>query len=836
MEKKNWQFSASCKLRKITGIILTVCVVLSAFSSVCLLANAEGEATTQKAMYYEVGVKGEADVVSSSSSSYYGRMIFRFGGISNTDKHYVLSFDMKTEKGGVPWKFRWNAVKGNQDKNNDLEPARVEGNRYFFYLDVNSTTAAGSDGILLFTMFMAEKSAGYVSNFELYETDSNYVKTGNKNLADTYGDFTNWNKGNYTTKGDGYLELTDLMKNDSGRVEDVASDYFDKKDAKMMYYKATSAGEGRVIFRFPSDSSSTSNFCYKLSFDLKTTVGTAPTKFWGQDGTKATAELVSVVGTKYTFNVKVPKISNGYANVFSMFFPAGSEGYISNIEMYRCDANFENVKSYNYAAAYGDFSVWTKEAQSDIKYVGSLQLAQNMDSKTGTVEAMPKYFFENRAMYYEVGVKGGTGVYNQNESNGRMFLQWDNVSKGKKYVLSFDMKATVGSVPYAIRYSLDGNSKNYLLEPYSVDGHHYEYRIDTTGVNQTSNFILYYFFAPKSAGYLSNFEMYETDSDYNKVEGASNLADTYGDFMDWKKSDYQTGEGTVGADRLMKTITGENEPVSKDLFTTSAPKALRYSVDTTNGSNNGRIIFRWADDSSSTTDRYYLVKVTVKGSAPKAIWGHDGYDASVQMTVGETTSKGTEYIAKVKARNTSHAHRTSILLSAGSKGYITNFEVYRSVDSTFSSVNYEYNYGAVYGDFSTYSADTQSNTSYVGSLQVYTDTTDNGAYNNTSVSIVDIDDICPDVHDYTHCKKPGNVNKLNEYRECEKCGEKIYINNINGDADNVIDIRDLVALYKYIENAESVNVKAFMADLNDDNEIDSSDVAVLRSRLLGIFA
>lgn len=834
MEKKNWQFSTANKICKALGVILTLCLVISAFSGLGTLVSAEDEANTQKAMYYEVGVKGEADVVSPSASSYYGRMIFRFGGISNTDKHYVLSFDMKTVKGGTPWLFRWNAVMGNSNANHDLEPARVEGNRYFFYLDVNSTTAGGSDGILLFNMFMAEKSAGYISNFELYETDSNYVKTGTENLAGTYGDFSRWNKESYTTKGDGYLELTDLMKTASGRVDPVALDYFDKKDAKRMYYKTTSAGEGRVNFRFPSNSSSSSNFCYKLSFNLKTTVGTAPTKFWGQNGTADNAKLISVDGTKYTFNVKVPKINNGYANVFSMFFPAGSEGYISNIEMYSCDANFENVKSYNYAAAYGDFTVWSKEAQTEIKYVGSLEVNSYMSEETGTVVDMPEYFFEDRAMYYEVGVKGDTDVYKSTDSNGRMWLQWDGVSKGKKYVLSFDMKAAVGSVPYAIRYSLDGNANSYLLEPYSVDGYHYEYRIDTTGVNQTSNFILYYFFAPKSAGFLSNFEMYETDSNY-EVTGTQNLASVYGDFMNWNKSNYSSGEGTVGADRLMKTNTGDNKSVSKDFFTSSAPKALRYSVEATNGTNNGRIIFRWADDSSGTTYRYYLVKVTVKGDAPKAIWGHDGYsDVVEQMTVGETTSNGTEYIAKVKAKNTSHAHRTSILLNAGSKGYITNFEVYRPSDSTYSSINYEYNYGAVYGDFSTYSMDTQSDNSYVGSLQVYT--TADGDYNNISVEVVNKEDICPDVHDYTHCTVVGNANQLDEYRECEKCGEKIYINNINGDAENVIDIRDLVILNEYIENSESVNVKEFMADLNDDDEVNLSDVSVLRSRLLGIFA
>ncbi len=710
------------KLNKIVTLILAISILASSLSGIGIIA---GASNTAKAMYYEVGVKGEGDVVSSSSSSYYGRMIFRFGGISNNNKHYVLSFDMKTEKGGVPWLFRWNAVKGNSSANHDVEPARVEGNRYFFYLDVNSTTAAGSDGILLFTMFMAEKSAGCVSNFELYETDSSYVKTGTENLADTYGDFTKWNKGNYTTKGDGYLELTDLMKNASGRVDTVASDYFDKKDAKMMYYKAAS-GEGRVIFRFPSNSSSTSNFCYKLSFDLKTTVGTAPTKFWGQDGKSEYVELVSVVGTKYTFNVKVPKINNSYANAFSMFFPAGSEGYISNIEMYRCDANFENVKSYNYAAVYGDFSVWTKEAQSDIKYVGSLQLAQNMDSETGKTEAIPADFFTKpiiqkklQAMYYEVGVNGDTDVIDGSKYRGRMIFAIGGISNNNKhYVLSFDMKTTKGGVPWLFRWNaVKGNSAaNHDVEPARVEGNRYFFYlyVNATTADGSDGILLFnMYFAQKSAGYISNFEMYEADSDYN-VTGTENLADTFGDFKKWDKGSYSSGDGTLSLKELMKNDSGKVEEVTEDFFEVKDAKMLHYK---TTSDGEGRMSFRFPTDSSASANFCYKLSFnlkTVSGDAPTKFWGHNGKSELVK----KIDIDGTKYTINLEIPKIQNGYATdfSIFLPKNSEGYITNFEMYRC-DSNFENTQ-SYNHAAAYGNFNVWTKDAQPEGRFVGSLNL----------------------------------------------------------------------------------------------------------------------
>lgn len=676
-----------------------------------------------QAMYYEVGANGDTDVV--DGSKYRGRMIFNIGGVSNSDKHYVLSFDMKATKGGVPWIFQWSANSGS--KNNSIVPAKVEGNKYTFNISVNGTTASNCNGILLFNMYFAEKSAGYVSNFEMYEADSDFKVTGTENLADTFGDFKNWSKEAYTSGG-GKLSLNDLMKTVSGRVDEVSEDFFTVLDAKRMYYKTTSDGEGRMSFRFPTDSSASSNFCYKLSFNLKNVSGDAPTKFWGHNGKAELVKKVEVEGTKYTINLEIPKIQNGYATDFSIFLPKDSEGYITNLEMYRCDSNFENPQVYNHAVAYGNFSVWTKDAQPDTKYVGSLNLIQNMDSETGKLSSIPNGFFDAtagnekpKAMYFEVGKQGETDLIKSNASSyyGRMIFYFGGVEVGKKYVLSFDMKTTAGGPPFLFRWSANGGAQpNNDCLPNKVEGYRYYFNIDITSTNSpgaNGKLLFNMYMAEKSAGYISNFTLYEADNDFKPVSNAVNLANEYGNFTNWSKDSAEAGApGYLNLIDFMKTSSGRVDDVAVDYFEYKPAKMMKYKATS---AGEGRLIFSMPSNSSAVRDFCYILTFdlrTTAGEAPTKFWGHNGVDANAELI----SVNGTKYTLQVKVPKiqVGYASQLSMFFPAGSEGYISNMKMY-SCDEYFENLS-AYNQAIAYDNFSVWTKDAQPDKKYVGSLNL----------------------------------------------------------------------------------------------------------------------
>lgn len=793
-----------------------------------------------KAMYYEAGIKSDTDVV--TTDQYYGRMIMSLAKLSN-NKNYVLSFDMKTTRGGSPYRFQWSVDEG--WRNNAIVPASVDGNRYTFNIAVNSSTINSSYstgnaafGVLLFNVFMAENSAGYISNVEIYEADSNYEIISTENLASAYGDLTDWDKEKYTS-GVGKLSLGNLMKTAvSGRVDYVAFDYFDKNDAKMMYYKANSVGDQRIVLRFPC-----TNGNYKLSFDLETISGEGPTSYWGHNSKSEYIKSTANVGNKYIIDFTVPSITEGTANYFVMHFLNGSEGYISNIELYKCDDAFNVVNPYNFASSYGDFSVWTKEANTVSGKAGYLE-TKNMDVATGNLEPMPEYYFEDRAMYYEVGTKGELDVQETSFSDyyGRMIYCFGGIKNGKKYVLSFDMKTIKGGVPWNFRWSANGGAQpNNNCLPDKVDGNRYYFNIDinsSNSPNANGSLLFNMFMAEKSAGYISNFELYEADNDYNVI-GSENLADTFGDFKNWNKDSYTSGDGKLSLNGLMKTVSGRVDNVPLDYFAEKDAKMMYYkaTASSSTASDYARIAFRFPSDSSSSTDYYYKLSFNLKtivGRAPTVFRGHNGTPEYVELE----SLDGTKYTFNVKVPKISNGYSTdfSIFFPAGSEGYISNIEMYRA-DSTFTPTSV-YNQAVAYGDFSVWTKDAQLTKGYVGNLQLIQnmdEATGDVVKIPENFFSASAEETCPDSHDYTYCTVVGNDNQLDEYRECENCGHKIYINNINGDSENVIDIRDLVQLDAYIESPDTVSVEAFIADLNGDGAVNILDIAVLRSRLLGVF-
>ena len=276
-------------------------------------------------------------------------------------------------------------------------------------------------------------TAGYLYDLVLYEiTDSNKTNI----FKDTDFEKIGYSWYQYYWEALNVFSVKPLSELENGmdyfkrpRGEDVEV----PAGPKMMGYHAQSGSAGKLTIELPSDNleiGDKSGKYYVVSFYIRPIKGRDPTAFFSSDfdGNPQLIQADSVDGYKYTFHLQQTY------NFFVQFQIEGmNAGYISRLEMYEADKDYNIIGTVNESTFFGKdgtFSDWTVEpGLCWINLEGSLsgthrsafgknfnrfikERGQEIEIWTGQIVSMPEGYFdvEDYGEWWKEGSEVETGT------------------------------------------------------------------------------------------------------------------------------------------------------------------------------------------------------------------------------------------------------------------------------------------------------------------------------------------------------------------------------------------------------------------------------------------
>ncbi len=269
--------------------------------------------------------------------------------------NYLLQFDVRSIAGMAPTNFRCGMIDPALalDSDGTVKPASINGYTYSFNLRLKKRDDAAKPN---FSIFVPEGAEGYISNIYLYEADSKFKKTSNRDVfKNAYGDLSQFEAGNYLNL---FLIQGACVGTETGLLDSTPQYFFDIPPSvpvpsgdKMMSY-ASVWGQGIITIKLPYkvEAGSVDGDNYVVSLSIRPTKGRDPVSFYssGINGELVQVYPTDIDGYKYTFN-----LTERYDFSLALEFPYDCEGYISNLEMYKADMDFNPVNNVNLATAFG---------------------------------------------------------------------------------------------------------------------------------------------------------------------------------------------------------------------------------------------------------------------------------------------------------------------------------------------------------------------------------------------------------------------------------------------------------------------------------------------------
>jgi len=848
------------KIKKILSIILSIVLLATTLGMNFVGTAAESEdfgvdlqnaGTLLTADSLTTGTGGEISALSLNVENVVGDIQAVIALPIDTAGDYAeFSFDMKVENGGTPkfmYRDNWANVK--------IEPVKVEGYRYTFNFQ---RTKVGDTGNIIrwFIDFSGMKSKAVISNMELYKTDENYTtrQTGNllEGVYGTYGDFDGWSlSDNYAAtwadltagkilyRGGSNPQPADYNRFAGSGVVTKPADYFVLQQYGLNFKVNGGSDRTHAALALPIADAGT---YVEFSFDMRTENGQIPKFIYRDNYGNKSITPVKVEGYRYTFNFTRTKVGDTGSIVrwFFDFTNVTADVVISNMELYKTDANYENKEATNLLAGVyginGDFDCWslTDNYVSDWNnLVAGKVLFRSADTLYTTVgERYEGTAVVAKPLDYFVYVEGQSALnFKVNGGSDRTHAALAlPIAVGDYVEFSFDMKIESGQAP---KFIYRDNYANVSITPVKVEGYRYTFNFTRTKNGDTAANVIRWFFDftnINSDVLISNMELYKTDANYENKEATNLLAGVYGtngDFEDWYLSaNYVSNWDNLVAGKVLfrsadtlYTAVGERYEgtavVTKplDYFDyDNSPKALEVSFKRIEGEKQENSVFFFLP---TEHEKYYEFSFDVKCDPSVEVVAFRRYSMGLG-NIKPACSNGYKFTFRFQSKlmdkfKTNNYSPFSIVFDASdvptgitSKVYISNLEFYET-DETYSNkisdqnlANKCFNGVSVPIIKDQMDRNITTTTAGVGDVWLRTQITTGVTTDVFDASFVNLNDTMFDAVDYdvNYDTLVNSMDLIAVRKHLLDVGELYLSLDVNN--DKAIDIRDLVRIKKVL--------------------------------------